>query len=190
MKTTKKRSSKEPDVSPLEVPKLIALYEACVQNAQDLLDEAYLLARHAKFARATFLAITALEEMGKAQLVADYADNCSSADEFKEAFGSHRIKVAYTMREASLKTEISPSGAERVTNATIIYDGRQATYQVELRQQALYVDYGETYDNLLLPSRITKEEFDYVLERVQDAFDEVEHAEWLNGRIGSKGLFK
>lgn len=190
MKTKKKWLSSEPPVPPVEVPKLILLYHACVQNAQELLDEAYLLARHTKFARATFLALTALEEMGKAQLVADYADNCSSAGEFKEAFHSHRTKAAYTMREVSLKIERSAFGIEQAKSATILYDVRQAQYQVETREKALYVEYGEKYEDILLPSRIAKEEFDYVLERVQDVFDEVENAEWINGRIGSKGLFK
>lgn len=116
-----------------DVPKLTALYEACVQNAKDLLGEAALLAKHGYYSRASFLATTAYEEMGKAQLVADYADNCSSQSEFKKAFSSHETKTAYMLREAFVDRQAK--------DATIIYDIRQALYQKLLRERALYVSY-------------------------------------------------
>jgi len=102
LKTSDRRLANQPDISPLDVEKLLVLYRACVQNAGDLLIESILLAKYAKYHRATFLVITAFEEMGKAQLVADYADNAISAREFKKAFGDHSFKIAYMNRFISL----------------------------------------------------------------------------------------
>jgi AbiV family abortive infection protein len=182
LKTRIRRASKDPDIPAQEVPKLTAFYEACVQNAKDLLEEAAVLAEHAYYARAAFLAITAYEELGKAQLVADYAGNCCSRSEFEKAFSSHQTKTAYMMREALVDRQAK--------DATIIYDIRQALYQKLLRERALYVSYQGAYDNLTVPPQITKDECEYVLERVGEALSELEHAERLNGRIDSKSLFK
>jgi AbiV family abortive infection protein len=69
MKTRDRHLANQPDISPRDVEKLLVLYGACVQNAEDLLNESVLLAKYEKYHRATFLAITAYEEMGKAQLL-------------------------------------------------------------------------------------------------------------------------
>ena len=82
------------------------------------------------------------------------------------------------MRQASVGKE-----------TTIVYDERQAQYQIELRERGLYVQYSANGE-LIVPSQITKDECDHVFERVLDAFAEIEHAERLNGRVGSKSLFK
>jgi AbiV family abortive infection protein len=103
MKTVDRRLENEPDISPGDVEKLLTLYRACVQNAEDLLHESVILAKYGKYHRATFLAITAYEELGKAHLVADYADNAVSAREFKKAFESHPFKVAYMNRFLTLE---------------------------------------------------------------------------------------
>jgi AbiV family abortive infection protein len=190
MRTTKKAAAKEPDLTPAERNKLITLYEGCVQNAQDLFEEAHLLARHAKYSRALFLAITAYEEMGKAQLVADYAANSLSKPEFEDAFRYHTPKAAYMMRYLSAP----PFGPTRSTktwsNSTICYDLHRAKPHIEGRQRALYVGYRDRYDDLVLPSQITKDQCDAMFESVQKAFHAIEHAERMNGPIGSKGLFK
>ncbi|MGA2718988.1 MAG: AbiV family abortive infection protein [Candidatus Acidiferrales bacterium] len=179
MKTQLKKVSKETEISTEEKKHLRALYRECFINAHQLLNEGKLLAEHGHYARATFLALTAHEEMGKAQLIADYAQGCSSKKEFQEAFRDHRIKHAYMMREATAESD-----------ATIVYNKDRSTYQIELREKALYVAWRNTYDNLVAPSQITRDECDSVFERVLEAFEEIEHAERLNGRIGSKGLFK
>lgn len=189
MKTKESRLTKSPDISSREVQQLHVLYRACVQNAEDLLNESVLLAKYAKYHRATFLAITAYEEMGKAQLVADYADNVVSAGEFKRAFKDHSFKMAYMNRFLSLQ----PAGPLRPkldAEVTMFFDYRPAEYLIPLREQSLYVQWRQTFDNLVLPVEITKVHFDDVFERVQDFFDEIDNAEWLNGRISSKALFK
>ena len=98
LKTRDRRLANQSNISLRDVEKLHVLYRACVQNAEDLLNESVLLAEHAKYHRATFLAITAYEEIGKAHLVADYADNAVSDREFEKAFESHPFKVAYMNR--------------------------------------------------------------------------------------------
>jgi len=190
MKTVRKKTANEPNVSAEDRERLLKLYDAAVANARDLLEEAELLAGHNRYARAAFLAATAYEEMGKAQLVADYAADCSSSQELKKAFADHRTKAAYMMRQTLPDVETPTTPGARGTEWLIVYDVQNAEYHVDLREQALYVAYREQYDDLILPSGITRDECEYVLTRVREAFAELEHAGWLNGRIGSKGLFK
>lgn len=189
MKTSARRVANEPAISAPDAKKLLVLYRACVQNAEDLLHESVILAKHGKYHRATFLAITAYEEMGKAHLVADYADDAISTREFKKAFGDHSFKIAYMNRFISLRAA-GPLRPKLNSEATITCDYRPAEYLLPLRAKSLYVQCGQAFDNLTLPSQVNKAEFDEVFERVQDFFEEIDHAEWLNGRIGSKALFK
>jgi AbiV family abortive infection protein len=147
------------------------------------------LAEYAKYHRATFLAITAYEEMGKAHLVADYADNVIADGEFMKAFRNHSFKMAYMNRFVSLPAA-GPRRRKLKGDETISFDFRSAEYLVPLREQSLYVQWRQTFDNLILPVEITKAHYDDIFERVQDFFEEIDHAEWLNGRIGSKALFK
>jgi AbiV family abortive infection protein len=190
VKTDEKRTSKERDVSIRQVKRLEALFRACAENAHDLLREARILGDTACYARGTFLALTAYEEMGKAQLVADYANNCVSASEFSKAFSDHRMKAAYMMREvAVIPRDVLPNGRYEVIDGRIIYDRRQSQYQVQMREKALYVSRDST-DAPIAPSSITKDQFEYVMERVEESFEEIAYAEWLNPQIGSKALFK
>jgi AbiV family abortive infection protein len=189
LKTKDRRLKNQPDISLLDAEKLHVLYRACVQNAEDLLNESNILAEHAKYHRATFLAITAYEEMGKAHLVADYADNVVSADEFRKAFRDHSFKMAYMNRFVSLPAA-GPMRRKLKGDETVSFDFRPAEYLVPVREQSLYVQWRQTFDNLILPVEITKAHYDDIFERVQDFFEEIDHAEWLNGRIGSKALFK
>ena len=189
MKTSDRRLTNQPDISPGDVEKLLVLYRACVQNAEDLLNDSLLLAKCGKYHRATFLAITAYEEMGKAHLVADYAANIVSAHEFKKAFRDHSFKMAYMSRFVSLPAA-GPLRRKLQGDEIVSFDFRSAEYLVPLQERSLYVQWQQTFDNLILPVEITKAHYDDVFERVQDFFDEIDHAEWLNGRIGSKALFK
>jgi len=189
LKTKDRRLTNQPDISPLDVEKLLALYRACVQNAEDLLNDSVLLAKYGKYHRATFLAITAYEEMGKAHLVADYAANIVSAREFKMAFRDHSFKMAYMSRFVTLPAG-GPLRRKLQGDEAVSFDFGSTKYLVPLREQSLYVQWRQTFDNLILPVEITKAHYDDIFERVQDFFEEIEHAEWLNGRIGSKSLFK
>jgi hypothetical protein len=85
---------------------------------------------------------------------------------------------------------VGPLRPKLIGEETITFDDRPAQYLVPLREQSLYVQWRDRFDNLILPVEITKAHYDDVFERVQDFFEEIDHAEWLNGRIGSKALFK
>jgi AbiV family abortive infection protein len=190
MKTDEKRKSKERDVPISELDRLVLLFRTCAENARDLLNEAHILGNAGCYARGTFLALTAYEEMGKAQLVADYANNCVSVGEFRKAFSDHGMKAAYMMREVAFKTgDLLPNGRYEVIDGRIVYDQRQSLYQIQTRMKALYISHGASYVPKV-PSSIMKDEFEDVLERVAESFEEIENAEWLNPQIGSKGLFK
>jgi AbiV family abortive infection protein len=190
MRTDEREKSKERPVPIAEMNRLEVLFRPCAENAHDLLREARILGDAACYARGTFLALSAYEEMGKAQLVADYANNCVSASEFRKAFSDHRMKAAYMMRQVAIETrDLLPNGRYAVVEGRIVYDRRQSLYQVQMREKALYVSCNASYAPVV-PFSITKDEFEYVMERVGESFEEIENAQWLNPQIGSKALFK
>lgn len=58
-----------------------------------------------------------------------------------------------------------------------------------MREKALYVSCDSAYA-AVVPSSSSKDEFQYVMERVRESFEEIENAEWLNPQSGSKALFE
>ena len=62
---------------------LLELYDACLRNAAELLAKAKLLLNHDHAARAFALAYTGWEEVGKAQLVGDYANEMVADERFR-----------------------------------------------------------------------------------------------------------
>lgn len=86
---------------------VLDLYAACLSNARDLLEEAELLASHGHAPRAYFLAYTALEELGKSQVVADYFNGLVSEAEFDAAFRDHVFKAAYVNRYVQIPADLS-----------------------------------------------------------------------------------
>ncbi len=64
---------------------LYELHAACMRNAVELKEKAELLLLGKRYARAVSLAITAREELGKAQIVADRIDGAVTQREFEEA---------------------------------------------------------------------------------------------------------
>lgn len=71
MKTRLKR--KEPKKEGLRRVRseLLGIYNSCLENAEELIEEAELLFTHGHFPRAYALGFTAYEELGKSQIVAD-----------------------------------------------------------------------------------------------------------------------
>lgn len=81
---------------------LRSLYSACLKNASELLEESRLLLSHGYHARAYFLAHTAMEELGKSQVVADFSNDQVAMSEFQAAFQDHSFKVAYMNRHVEI----------------------------------------------------------------------------------------
>ena len=182
METKKKQTeSSEARCGPIRAD-LFNLYHACMKNAYSLSDEAYLLLEHGHYPRAFFLALTAYEEIGKAQLTADYITDCVSEEEFERAFKDHDIKIAYNQRYISI-SQITKG------DATLEYDLKEAKDFIKARMQSLYVS--KEASSPQLPSDIiTKEVATEMIDDLIEELGSIEHAEWLNQRIGSKGLFK
>ncbi len=61
-----------------DMVKLGVLYEQCMANSDRLIEAAKVLEKSAFYPQAFFLALTAWEEIGKAQVVADYSEDCAS----------------------------------------------------------------------------------------------------------------
>ncbi len=147
------------------------------RNSVDLLREAELLLTNGFYARAVALAIMSYEELGKSQIAADYCSGILPEDEYKRAFKTHQ-KTSFTSRHAAI-------GSHEKVKYGLFIDGNVARELELLRQTAFYVD--ETNN----PSEnFCKEDTEFIIQKVKAHIEAIEHAEWLNGRIGSKALFK
>ena len=147
------------------------------KNSIDLLNEAKILLENQSYARAVALAIMSYEELGKSQIAADYYSGILPESEYKKAFKSHK-KTSYASRYAALGSH------EKVKHGYYIDNNVAKTLEL-IRQSALYVD----QDNY--PSdNFTEDDAAYIIQKLNEHHESIRHAEWLNGRIGSKALFK
>lgn len=171
----------------LKMPKggaVLSLYHACKENAVELLDEAEILFRQKRYARAFFLAFTALEEVGKSQLVADYLTDCISEEEFRDAFKKHDLKVAYLYRYVSVPDKIGQEEAK------IRYNVEDSKDEIRLRMNSLYVSLTNKHEVLKPEDKVDRKTAMDMIEEVKEYLNLMLNAEWLNQRLGSKGLFK
>jgi AbiV family abortive infection protein len=151
-------------------------FEKCRANVVSLLEEAKLLGANGFYARSVALGITAWEELGKSQIAADYYTGVLDESEYKDAFRDHRRKTSYLVRMAVI------DGSNEFKVAT---NPRIGAELEKIRQAALYVSEGGDPT-----SAFSKEDADFVIGRVKEHVDYIRYAEYLNERIGSKGLFK
>jgi len=178
MDTKKRGKQVTPDKKTIR--NLFPIYRACMNNAQDLLDEAELLYRNNFFQRAFFLALTSYEEIGKAQIVADYITDIVAKEEYEKAFKDHDLKYAYNRRFI----QINQNGTSE-----LIYNKSEIKEFVGKRMNALYV--GVNKNQPKIPkNEISNDDAIEMIDIVKDYLYEIFHSEWLNQRIGTKGLFK
>lgn len=144
-------------------------------NAVDLLFEARLLYQNERYARAVALGISAWEELGKSQMAADYYTAVIPEPVYKKAFSDHRAKTSYLHRTAVAKSN---------GKMGVVYDKQSGEVLERIRQDALYVSNSST------PDKYTKEDAEFIMQRVYEHLHLIHHAEELNDRIGSKGIFK
>lgn len=183
MKTVSRSSEPPSAASEKDRAALLHLYEACLQNAEELLEEAQLLLDAGHAARAFALAYTGYEEVGKSQIVADHLNDVASAKEFKKAFSDHKLKAAYLQRFLALVTT-------QPNEAVVQYDGQSAKALFEARKSALYVDHSPDLTPVLPSAVVSAAMASEAIEAVQGELYSIHFAEDLNGRIGTKGLFK
>lgn len=159
-----------------EANEVLSVFNASRDNLSDLITEAKLLFEHGHHPRSFFTSVLALEELGKSQLAADYYSGIISKDEYDKAFRSHPTKTSYAER----KMLFDNGGKTR-----LYYDVELGRMIEGARQSSLYVSASSTPKAVITQSHAKK-----ILEIVEKRFDEILHAEWLNGRIGSKAIFK
>jgi AbiV family abortive infection protein len=156
---------------------VFSVFEKSKKNSMNLLNEAKILLENRSYARAVALAIMSYEELGKSQIAADYYSGILPESEYKKAFKKHE-KTSYSSRYAAIGTH------EKVKHGYFI-DKDVAKTLEQIRQSALYVD-----ENNDPSENFTDEDATLIIQKVNEHHESIMHAEWLNGRIGSKALFK
>jgi len=166
--------------------KLGVLYEQCMANSDRLIEAAKVLEKSAFYPQAFFLALTAWEEIGKAQVVADYSEDCASRKEFDEAFRSHSLKNAYLERKVILTTD----SRGKVTDATISYDVERGKELAKLREHALYVSVIDGFVGWSPETQISDKQCRNLIDQIERYSEYLREMEYLTERIGIKSLTK
>jgi len=162
---------------------VLRLYDACLKNANQLLDEAELLLQNDRVARALALALIAWEEIGKSQIVADYFNDMVSKKEFEEAFTKHEIKSAYNARQFHI-TSIAPF------EASIVYDRTKAKEYSQYRIAALYVDCLNEYEPQSPCDVVTEQDARAAIDAGRKEIKDIGIMSAITERIGSKSFTK
>lgn len=183
LKTKSKANSSDDGLHQKDWSAVLRLYDACLKNADQLLDEAEILSKNSHHARALALALFAYEEIGKSQVVADYFNNMVSKKEFEEAFSSHEIKSAYNARQFHI---VNTNPFE----ASIVYERTKAKEYSQYRMASLYVDYSENYEPQLPCEHITFEDASSAITACRKKINYIRTMAAATERIGSKSFTK
>ena len=139
-----------------------------------------------QFTANVFLAVTASEEIAKAQMVADYSEDCVSRTEFDEAFRSHSLKNAYLERKVVLTTDNS----NKIVDATISYDVKRGKELAKWREHALYVSMTGGFVGWSPETQISDKQCRSLTDDIERYSDYLRTMEQITGRIGIKSLTK
>lgn len=169
-----------------DMGKLVDLYEKCMENSDRLIEAAKILENSGFYPQAFFLAVTASEEIAKAQMVADYSGDCVSRKEFEEAFRSHSLKNAYLERKVVLTTDNST----KVADATISYDVKRGKELAKWREHALYVSMTDGFVGWSPETQISDKQCRSLIDEIERYSDYLRTMEHVTGRIGIKSLTK
>ena len=149
------------------------LYRVANNNALDLLAEAKILFGMGGYARAFFLAFTALEEISKSQLAADVVTEFISEDEFLDHYRCHPKKI----RRMAWATE----EAQRYLDMDLQHP------DITSRANALYASLKDK--KVQTPTdAITKEDAQGIIHTVEVALDSITTNDFMGYAIGSKGF--
>jgi AbiV family abortive infection protein len=146
---------------------LRALISAALVNATSLVAEADCLSDRKYWARTHFLAVTALEELSKAQLVNGILTGEEPLGRLREALSSHPRKFAYLKRSGG-----SPEPETALDHAR--QSGATAKAQ---RERALYVGISPTQEVEKPSTSISEEQ---AKQSLQEAHDELSAASLLS----------
>jgi AbiV family abortive infection protein len=183
MKTRKK--AEEAPVSGKRSIKIwvLTLYSACLKNAGDLMEEAEILLKHKHAARAYFLGYTAIEELGKSQVVADYFYDLVTEAEFEAAFREHTFKAAYINRYVQIPQNLGDEWF-------IEYDKAAARRHVADRARALYIERKQDNTPQTPNEVITIDEAKSIVAAGRKYFEEIIRMEHMTECIGTKAFTK
>ena len=160
----------------------LALYNASLKNAADLLAESEILFDKEKYARAYALAFTALEEISKSQLAADVFTGLITEKEFQECFRDHRKKIArMAWATEDAKRYLAMPEEENISI-------EQPTFAN--RMDAMYVGLKGT--TVVSPSDVIDRDYARsIIHTAQVAIQRItEMVELWGNQIGSKGFMK
>lgn len=129
------------------------------------------------------LGYTGWEEVGKAQITADFAYEMVSEEEFEAAYVDHKIKSAYNWRRFVLNIM-------DIDDSTIEYDRAKATKYFEARQASLYVDKTPDFKALSPAQVISEETARSVIVALSIELADIRCSDAINERIGSKSFLK
>jgi AbiV family abortive infection protein len=146
-------------------PKHFQLYRACLSNAYDLLDEADILLKKDRHARAYALAFTAAEEIGKALIVADWIYDLIPEEEFHNAFKNHHIKKTY-LENVFSATQGEPERDVFSLRADFV-----------IRMSALYVNKSNDGPPKVPQECVTRESAAQMIEKVREYLTSIMSAE-------------
>ncbi len=163
--------------------RLLDLYDSCLKNASNLLEESALLLAKKHHARAYFLAYTAMEELGKSQVVADYFNEMVATKEFEAAFRDHKFKAAYVKRYVEIPDNITDDWF-------IEYDRNAAAGYAQARHSALYVECLPDNSPRMPEDSITHEAAERLLSTAKNYFSEIMRMAYVSERIGTKAFTK
>ncbi len=162
---------------------LLDLYSACLKNARELLEEADLLLGNGHHARGYFLAYTAMEELGKSQVVADYFYDMVSKAEFEAGFRDHRFKAAYVRRHVKIPDDLKGEWF-------IEYDPRSTGPYTQERNRSLYIQYLPDHTPQFPAQMISLESANELIATARKYLSEISTMEHITERIGTKAFTK
>lgn len=183
MKTPKAHAEprRKPDFA--RYSRLVDLYVACLRNARSHHDAAQALYQAGFAPQAFALAFTGWEEVGKAQIVADFANGMAAESEYEDAFRKHHLKVSYNSRRFELNiTDLRAS--------VIKYDASSAKPLFEARQRALYVSKDENDAAIVPHKQIPHSAVEQAIRRLLKELNDIDAQDAISERIGSASFLK
>ena len=161
---------------------VLDLYDACLKNARELIEESNLLLINGHHARGYFLAYTAMDELGKSQVVADYFNDMVSKAEFEAAFRDHRVKAAYVTRYVNIPDNLQGEWF-------IEYDPRSTGAQFQERNRSLYTEHVAQVPQLPAMA-ISLEAANELHATAAKYLSEIVRMAYISERIGTKAFTK
>lgn len=164
------------------------IYRQSHNNAAALLTEARLLFENGHYARAYFLAYTALEEISKSQHAADVYTGYSNEVDFDRSFAKHNLKImrvgwAYYEAKDHPTSWIGPDldDVEHIVVEEPLW---------KKRQDSMYV--GLLDSKVITPkSSITKKDARGIIHILETALEQIiQMTEYWGHQIGTKGFMK